>query len=261
MTVDVNSRMGYIMGCCIGDGYIIPGKCMGLIVKDKDFIEEFKRNIDLICGREHNIWKQRTKERKFNNYILPLVELYHVCCGHKETTKKFSDLVDSTRSKEWKIPPFIWENTDNAKYSFLKGLFDSDSCVAKRSITLYSSNYDGLKEVVKLLSELKIGSKLGKRDDREDNYYLGIYGWKNMYLFYNEIGFSIKRKREKLKREVYNKKFTRCHTHEEVMKAKKLKESGLGCRRIERKLGIDASLINYWFRSDIVDNVSKIYNL
>lgn len=74
---------------------------------------------------------------------------------------------------------------------------DSEGHVVKYSITLSSNSKIGVKGVSSLLSKLNINSKIGCY--KKGHYSLTITHKDNLTKFKKLVGFSIKRKAERLK--------------------------------------------------------------
>jgi len=116
-----------------------------------------------------------------------------------------------------KIPSFILFLDQNIKKAFIRGLFSGDGSIIKRDnnyiIRLTNTNVDILKETQKILLSLGISSSIFKESNKNKfkgkmsntySYHLVV---RNPYLF-KEIGFSIKRKNERLKNVEVSKKYT-----------------------------------------------------
>ena len=105
---------------------------------------------------------------------------------------------------EWKVPQKILKSKNKKiKAMFLKGFFDSEGSVDKCSVTIGAlNNNGGLDGVKQLLQDLGIRSTIGMKHIP----ILRVTSRHYMNLFLNKVGFSIKRKQEKLENNINNMK-------------------------------------------------------
>ncbi|GBC70397.1 hypothetical protein HRbin02_00164 [Candidatus Calditenuaceae archaeon HR02] len=171
-----------------------------LEVKDREFAEEFSRRIARVLGREPPIPRLNKDGRWVT--VAKSRTLY-------ELLKKPIDI--------HKIRPFI-EHCDKCIAMFLRGFFDSEACVAEDgTIVAYNTDYKLLTYVIYLLKKIgiettsdepKLRVRAGTpiRDPetgkvyrrRKDVYYVYI-SMKSNLTFYEKVGFTIERKRRRLK--------------------------------------------------------------
>ena len=102
----------------------------------------------------------------------------------------------------WKISNWIMESTDEKIIGhFLKGLFDSEGNFHTHQIRFQTVSEE-VSNVSQLLSRLDIKNRLSteKRLTTAGNrvYSISIFSMRNIGMFRKKIGFSIKRKQEKL---------------------------------------------------------------
>ena len=184
----VTPEMAYIMGAIKGDGLITRWN-IRLEVNDKDFIEEFKKNVE--------------------KWISIKCKIYQL-----NTSTKYQAYVRSVKVANY-LRNFNYKNLINycskIKAMFLRGIYDSEGSVSVKAkgIFLFNNNEHLLSFCKKLLAKLKIEttpiricSKIGKEVMFKDRSYirknnthqLSIYGKENIKRFNEVIGFSIDRK-------------------------------------------------------------------
>lgn len=198
----LNKEKSYILGVLCGDVYMHCTKRqsyqVGLNVTDKDFSDFFfvcmkkvyqlEPNRSLIPKKKKN-WKPQHMVRICSKEIFNDLKIYD-----KSEFKTFT----------WKLPKEIISSERNIKAEFLSGFFDSEGNVDidNNRIRANSSNKLGLIQIQKLLSNIDIISTIIKRTGREnrgDNFILSVQDRKSIEIFYEFIGFKIKRKMDDLK--------------------------------------------------------------
>lgn len=205
-----NFYFGYIIGVILGDGSLCRFKdrgyeriCLSLAVKDYEFLLAFRKAIKEVFSKELKIYnsyiKYKGEKRRY----------FKVCCYDK--------LICLFLEKY--IIDFSWvKNTNiNVKRGMLKGLFDSEGSIYKYKIIFYNQDEKIIKLFKYLCSEFQINT--GKW---VTHTYISI--GKDCKKFYNEIGFTIKRKKlhfENNLRELKNRKKYRHWLPEEISFLKK----------------------------------------
>ncbi len=180
-----SEELAYILGVVYGDGYL--GKSMvRLKVKDEDFAKNFSDYIFKWSG--YNCPVTLNKEKFF------LVRLYST------PTCKFLSRIKFTDIKKWNL---------NEKSSFLRGLYDSEGYAGRNHITFTNSDKKLTNLVSFLLKEFSIKHTIifnkpskgviGKWTFlRKKIYRILITNYENKKKFDEKIGFSIKRKNDRL---------------------------------------------------------------
>lgn len=201
-SIIMSKEKAYLLGVLVGDGYMTKSKTkykhflhrVSLKVKDKDFAETFANYGEMIYGIKPTIYHYKLYEVNFisKNIFLDI--------------KKYGKF----GTKEWRVPTDV-KTKNEFKCMFLKGFFDSEGSVGYyekynlRALNCCSSNLVGLLEVQNLLTSLGITSKIKSGYSSPKSFkvilmhYLHIYGKENFKKYNQLIGFSIKRKQEKLK--------------------------------------------------------------
>jgi len=183
-----NSRaIAYILGVLHGDGYINK-YTMKLKVKDFDFAKTFAKEVLSWTGRLPSI-----RTDKNGLYIVNLHSI-EAC-----------SILSSMNSN------FINCMGEEERCCFLRGIFDSEGSVAKmgQTIYFYNSDYETIELVSALLTGMKIRNKIiarknnigvinGKSFTRRPSYVIAIRDYRSKNTFKNMVGFSIRRKQERL---------------------------------------------------------------
>lgn len=200
----------YILGVMCGDGCVFSGFArkknwqfklyiVQLSVKDKDFIDEYMRCFYKVYGITPSLHRrERSKENaKWSSIWVAKV-------SRKEVYKDLSSYKFSCRG--WTVPEEIAGSSNEKIISaFLRGFYDSEGSALKsiRSfyIGVYSTNYSGLIAIQNLMKKLQIDTSkiyIDKRPKRKV-FYFTIGRKKALGIFLNKIGFSIKRKQNRVK--------------------------------------------------------------
>lgn len=189
-----NVYLGYIIGVVVGDGFI-DRYGVGLNAKDKDFVLEFKNNLEIVFNRKCTIGF-------YNN-------LWRAKLNCKEVVKffKYIDYRD------------IETCTNLVKRAFLRGFFDSEGSayfraipgVRNRKIEICNTNLELIRFCKLMMDSLEIKTRKIDNRTRGERVIKGRLlrpfkyfrlslreGKPNLVLFKQLIGFSIERKNAKL---------------------------------------------------------------
>jgi len=207
VTIRIDEHLAYVFGVLVGDASVITdhrtNKCwIQLSCKDRDFAESFAFHLTKVLSRLHRpvIPRWNGKSRMY------IVQAY-VPDSCTEFFKKFP-----TRTEDWRVPDFIMEGDEKLITNFLRGFADAEGSVCSRTgryfgyVELCSINKGGLEQVKSLLRML--GLTHGKIPIYETT--LRIHARLDLQLFYDKIGFSIKRKQKRLHRFLKGYKTSRC---------------------------------------------------
>ncbi|MEM5778430.1 MAG: LAGLIDADG family homing endonuclease [Candidatus Aenigmatarchaeota archaeon] len=170
-----------------GTNYIIKYE-----VKDIEQLNSFASDIKEVFGLDMK-WLKHISG--ITGKLLDLVQLRSKLAF--EDLNKFGKF----KSENWNIPKEIFESSKEVKREFIKALFDDEGSViiGDREIRLYSINKKGLEEMMNLLVEFNIKSKIKIGYGKKRNVFaLVIEDKKSMENFSNKIGFSLERKQAKL---------------------------------------------------------------
>jgi intein-encoded DNA endonuclease-like protein len=197
--LEPSEDLAYVIGAFCGDGCAIEWRGHAIIwlnAKDKEFVEEFAIRMGRVLNRPP--LKVGFKRQAGYYYI-------------KVESKTLYELLKKPIDLE-KLRKYI-EHCDKCSAAFLRGFFDAEGCITKTgSIRVANTNYQLLKYIQSLLGRFGVvttGPHLqspreriiqvkGKQYvQRHDVYEVYVKRSCNME-FYKYIGFTIKRKQERL---------------------------------------------------------------
>ena len=189
----------YILGVMCGDGYLHRTKKdsyqVALQATDYDFVIYFTECMRKIYGLEPSISEIKAKKSKWNDKL----------CSRLCSKEVFEDILSYGKfgTKNWRVPGIIKESSSSIKGSFLRGFYDSEGSVdSTRKIIAVSTNKEGMSNITELLCSLGIRplniKMIEGAENRSSCYVVKITGKNYIDLFEKNVGFSIKRKRDKL---------------------------------------------------------------
>ncbi|MBL7147607.1 MAG: hypothetical protein ISS82_02170 [Nanoarchaeota archaeon] len=249
----------YILGVLCGDGWISYGNRMytiGLRCIDKDFVEEFRRNIKIVYGVNCKIRSVQPRKKNWSNQ--------YVSCLFSKLACEDILSYGCFKGHNWRVPTEILNSKNIGLIgNFLRGFYDSEGHVNSRWYTLKAttSNKEGFLEILGLLKKLKIHYITKLKKHRNKKYKIGlevlITGSDSYKKFKEYVGFSIKRKQDNLLK-LQNIRPQKRYTKEDFEKALKLKKEGLRVLAISRKIGVIHSTVSKWLRDE--EHYSKLFN-
>lgn len=189
---NLSSEKAYILGVLCGDGHIHPSAIRFEIRYDEEFIKRFSECFYIVYGLSflYKYYKRR------NSFVLYVAS--EIICRDLLSYGKFGTF-------EWRVPKEIL-NCNNEKIisSFLRGIYDSEGSVARAAITTSSVSKKGIKEISWLLKRLGIKNKICLY--RNKYYTLYIFRKERFKIYREKVGFTIKRKQERLNEILKNDK-------------------------------------------------------
>lgn len=250
--VELTPEGAYILGALLGDKALISKRKIRngkhwktryivslAIGRDNDFGEAFLSCIRILFRRNLGFLNAKGKPHAKAIAYSKAVYLY---------VARFIDL--SWRAKTWRVPEAIKNASDPIKSSFLKGLFDAEASAFQYSVTMMLANKPAITDVTKLLESLGIDCGTGcyykhNRTVFSEVGYLRITGQDNLRKFLRTVGFSIKRKNEKLKTNLENCRPYFRGRSEQILACIKGMGHECSCPDIAHKLGIDEKTVSY----------------
>lgn len=202
-------NLGYILGVCFGDGSVIDRGnkgCIELRTTNKSFAKKFY-NILLVYTKQKpcyyiRIYNKSFKKDKRNYFNVKFYEVFlnniffvrNILKNFGET-KKWNIDVDSFLSRG---KPFC--------FGFIKGLFDSEGSFwidrqgLRGNVSFSSTNKEGTLNFHKLLIKLNFDFNLNsyKRENNKMEYKIINNKLSVVKRFYEEIGFNVDYKQERL---------------------------------------------------------------
>ena len=161
-------------------------------VRDEESLKQFNDDIIKVYGLEPS-WEWNTSG--ITGKPIKFVRL--------RSKLAFEDLQRYTTyfSKDWKLKHLLTNAPKEMKREFLRALFDDEGSVYKIKnkgvIKLYSINLEGLKQIQRMLMGFNIMSNLSSGYGLKRNVYALLI--KDLKVFYDQLGFNLKRKQEKLR--------------------------------------------------------------
>jgi DNA-binding CsgD family transcriptional regulator len=234
----LTTEKAYALGVLAGDGSIdyCPKRkryTISLGVIDKEFADEFERCLHFTYGITPKKRRLIRKHAKRSDVYLIRLNSRAAC----------EDLLGygSFKEREWNMPQAVNVAPPDVKGSYLKGFFDSEGCVDMTHRLIYgsSSNLPGLQSLSTLLTEFGIKTKIWRGG--EGTFNLAISGRQFVELFAKHVGFTIKRKEQRLKQILVSYKPwltppTRVLELEPEMR--RLRDLGLTYREIAEKVNL-----------------------
>jgi len=182
--MNLTPEKAYILGVLCGDAYIDNNFVKLEIRKDIDFMEEFLRCFKKVYGLDYTYYYYKPRNSYISNVNSKII------CKDLLSYGKF-------RTKDWFVPQCIQDSGSmKIKSSFLRGIYDSEGHVAKDRIDFTSLSRRGIRTSSNLLNQLGIKHRIYKY---KRYFTLGIYRKEHRSIFKKLIGFTIKRKMERLK--------------------------------------------------------------
>lgn len=245
-------ELAYVIGTVYSDGYVYTkgyhwNYMIRLCVKDKEFANEFSKNVSIVLGKEspYSVFKQ-----KDGRYV----------------TQAYSKILTSFLDKKrMKLSRPHQEIIETYPASFLRGFFDGDGGVSEGKIEVINSDTVTLQYIKSLLTQrFKINTGgltyTSRKGDRvqfphgvftrtRDCYKFQIRSKLSIIRYYKNIGFSIERKQKTLEAlvlEIVRDYKKRVKTYWRVLN---LKSAGYGPTFISRELKIPKGTIDYWLYS------------
>lgn len=184
-----------LCGFLIGDGSVFIRKSKKSDGKHYDirFYPDDESVADLFMNTFYEVYHKKSRIKKEEKYFLIGVES-KTACNHLLSIIPFASL-------SWKVPHALLINQE-CKKEFVRAFFDCEAYVGRRMIQVQSVNKEGLKQIMGLLKEFEIESKLyeyhRKNKNWNTNYILCIMKKDSRERYLNNIGFNHLSKQKKL---------------------------------------------------------------
>ena len=108
-------------------------------------------------------------------------------------------------ARTWRLSPLLFHSSEEARRGLVRGYFDADGyphfskARARASVQVNSVNLNGLQDMRDLLRTLGFSPGLYRRYKIQEVWELSVQRSSEVIRFFDEIGFSIKRKQVRLK--------------------------------------------------------------
>ena len=202
-----SSEYFLLSGLFWGDGTIAGKDSLLIYYDDKsehNFGEKIKEELNFyISDREHKA-TDIIREGSVNNSEMRKIN-YGVEIGRKIQYEMGFEKIHP--AKDRRLPKILFNCSEEELCLFFNGWFSTDGSVTKKSISLCNISYDCLRDAQLLLAKLGIKSSVSNNNHlfsviRGKKYMrastLDIYGYDNIKIFKNKIGFISEYKENKL---------------------------------------------------------------
>lgn len=197
-----NEEFARFLGYLVGDGYCAHTKTSGVVTltgNDDELLDDFtsiaKRLFSVNATRRTAHTGKSAKETHISSREL---------VSYLEGVSP--EITRGARRKT--VPDCILKSPLNVVAAFLRALFDCDGTVraGRRELSLTSANRQLIEQVRLLLKRFAISSQIrikyqaatNSKDKKKDFYYLLAISGENVVPFSEYVGFSLKRKQDKI---------------------------------------------------------------
>jgi len=247
-SIKITPQKSYLLGVLCGDGYIDFSDRrgtfqVGLQTIDKEFALKFGRALEYVYKITPSFSSIVPKNENWS-------KKYQIRICSKNTCLDILNY-NSFKTENWRVPVEIKKSNKICKSQFLKGFFDSEGYVDKKSrrIGVTSINHLGLQKIRNMLLEFKIRSSIKEHKvygNRRFLFVLDIHDRKSIEIFYRKIGFTIDRKQKALKNILKSYKFYKT-LREKITELKpqivELRSKGYSYDYIAKKLNLSIATV------------------
>lgn len=185
----IDEDVAYLFGCLVGDGGYTKSGTISLTNEDKEVIDICNIAAKKIWGKSFH--KEPSGDRY--DYILYSVNARRSLFD----TYGFNSSVCGEKD----FPSTILSSQPNIVAAFIRGLMDTDGSANKNNTVTFSTKSKNLIQTLHFaLTKLGIISRVVSRFNKKYNttYYYLYIGGPSLYVYMQKIGFSIKRKRDRI---------------------------------------------------------------
>ena len=148
--LSLNQDLAYILGVLVGDGYMDYSNKrrayhIGLSAIDKEIVEEFKRALNNFFKIKPTNEFRKSRKVNWNDQFITRLCSKEAC--------DFINSIGQFKKDNWIVPELIIAAEDSIKLSFIKGFFDSEGELDKKTgrVGATSMNLYGLTQISNLL--------------------------------------------------------------------------------------------------------------
>lgn len=187
----LDENLAAFIGYIVGDGHIsLKGRQIGLTSGDESIKDHFVEiSSNLFDVKSSVRWDDSSKNGRWRAIIFSKTLIKFL--------KDVFGLSHGVTARTKQIPSLIMQSPKPVVSAFLRAYFDCDGCASSKSGVILSTSSDSLAEDTQIIL-LNYGILSGRSKAKDGCWQLRITG-KSARIFYNEIGFGLKRKQEKLK--------------------------------------------------------------
>lgn len=244
--IRLNKELSYILGVICGDGeatqYPKSTFRIGLTTIDKDFVETFSKCIESVFRLKPKIQLMKLGMKNIRGKMYYCKPQFRATLHSKSIWENIAKY-GTFGTFEWEVPNQILQDKDESIIcSFLKGFIDSEGTINKYSLEIASKNLNGLKQIIKLLEQIGL-RRIHIYKDWKDVWKVIAAGKDNLFIYHKKVGFSIKRKQERLENSIKYKYHNDTSKYWNVLN---LGTSGHGYREISKLTGIPKWTVRDW---------------
>jgi len=205
----VDNDMGAFLGYIVGDGHISTlGREVGLTSGDSESMEHFDELLKTLFGlKASQKWDDSSKTGRWRitAYSKTLIDFLINTFGFTGGP--------SARTKQ--IPSLVLQSPRDVVSAFLRSYFDCDGCASEKQGIILSTSSDKLAEQTQIVL-MNYGILSHRKKAKDECWQLRVTG-RSAKLFYEEIGFGLSRKQDKLKKYIDNHKWFKEEKCEDVV--------------------------------------------
>jgi intein/homing endonuclease len=209
-----------LVGALTGDKGVFKKTKRYGFYRGYDLSKYHRYQISICLGKDKD-WGRHISDLIFRSYGLRGSICYdkNEWRFHSSSTRVFKDLSmyynPDWNARRWRINPALLSSSTEIRRRFARGYFDADGypyfsrARDKVFVQINSVNRNGLEDMRVLLRSLGYNPGLYRRYKKRDVWEVTIQRKSEVIRFYDEIGFSIMRKQEKLRR-MLRRKWPEC---------------------------------------------------
>lgn len=253
---ELTKEKAYIFGVLAGDGSIRRGthrldsSKVDLSATDEEFVIEFTRCLEEVYRLKPSVYKRANNHLSIfrGREIRSKKPIYEACLRSVKAVEDLLSYSVSFKTEDWRVPEVIKEAQPEIKGSYLRGFFDSEGTAAPhmnegcRYVYAFSKNLEGLRDIQVLLRDIGIESRVFQHPRI---HKLLISRRKNLKKFAKFVGFTIKRKMQKLEHGLSTYKCTPSTEIDALVpKMVEMRKRGMFYHEIGEKLGVHKTTVH-----------------
>lgn len=184
-------NISIIAGCLVSEGFMSENR-LGFNNTDKIYFDNFIQAWKDEFGESFYSYQRELKSGK-------IIYEFDVHLAHSKDTEKimnssiYKEMV-GLKSKDKRVPKFIFKGSKDAQQIFLQYLFEGDGCFSKAEKNVLQIDYSTIspslaKDIQILLLEFGVIGKITESKNRDElKVYIGNF--RNIYKFYQNINFA-----------------------------------------------------------------------
>jgi len=195
----MDENFGSFLGYLIGDGHIsLAARNFGLTTGDEEQADNFACLANTLFGvgvskkwdnsSKNGRWRVNVHAQDLSRFFINHLGMHYGVCARKK-----------------EIPQIILRSPKSVMSAFLRSYYDCDGCASEKCGIILSTSSDKLAEQTQIVL-LNYGILSHRHKAKDECWQVRIYG-QSAKIFYEEIGFGLQRKQEKLGKYINNRKW------------------------------------------------------